>query len=85
MSDLTNISQYAFSKDYGRRLYVADKPSVLYFREMKRITDAAIANQVLGIQSEFKKPYLSGDYMEMEYYRESPLTNLTRYDRARER
>jgi len=82
MSDLTNISQYAFSKDYGRRLYVADKPSVLYFREMKRITDRAIFNQVQGVQSEFKKPYLYGDYSEMEYYREPPLTNLSRPDRA---
>jgi len=38
-----------------------------YVDQMRTVTDRAIFNQATGKHSELKKPYLSDDYIEMEY------------------
>jgi hypothetical protein len=51
-------------KDFGRRLYASDKG---YTEQMKEVTDKAKLDVKPFHLSEFKKPYLTDDYVEMEH------------------
>lgn len=72
MSFKTQINPVETVKEYGRRPYV--DPTARYVDQMKRVTDKAMYNQKLELQSELKKPYLTDDYQQMEYYYPQPFT-----------
>jgi hypothetical protein len=59
-------------KDFGRRLYASDKG---YTEQMKEVTDKAKLDVKPFHLSEFKKPYLTDDYVEMEH-RYSPVAGI---------
>lgn len=74
------------NRDFGRRLYLSDKG---YVEQMRQTTDRAKLNEQEFPLSEFKKPYATDSYEEMEY-RYSPtdgkglqidLPTVTRIDR----
>ena len=65
MSIKTNKPSNVIDREYGRRMYVSKKS---YADQIRIPTDKAAFNEVLRKQSEFKKPYLSDTYEEMEYF-----------------
>lgn len=50
-------------KEYGRRLYVEGK------YDMRRVTEKFMSDEFIYKQSEFKKPYRTRNYAQMEYGR----------------
>lgn len=58
-----------FRREYGHRPYVSDEE---YPDAMRRITDKAVFDKVVQKHSEFKKPYRSKTYQEMEHYYPTP-------------
>ena len=62
--------------DYFRKFY-RDDVSETFVDSMKRVSEAAIYNQMTYAQSEFKKPYLTdGDYTDMENGYSPPLPSF---------
>lgn len=51
-------------KDYGRRLYLTDRP---YMDQMQDTTNQASLEILAFKHSEFEKPYISDDYPDMQY------------------
>jgi hypothetical protein len=57
------------TKEYGRRPYINSDPNdAAHPDEMEEILDKVIFDYQLQKHSEFKKPYISPDFHEMEYY-----------------
>lgn len=67
-SDRPNSSQ----KDYGRRGYIESDPKS-HMDRMRRVTDFQKYHEALEKHSEWKRPYLSDDYPEMEYWWSPPF------------
>lgn len=70
MSIKTNKPSDVIPREYGRRLYVSDKS---YAEQIEIPTQKAADDRAEIKHSEFKKPYLSDTYEEMEYFADPPL------------
>lgn len=55
----------AINQESGKRPYVAD---LSYQEQMRRLAEKSLDNSMLIKQSEFKKPYQTPNYGEMEYF-----------------
>ena len=70
MSIRTNKPSNVIDREYGRRMYVSKKP---YSEQIRIPTDKNQDDQIDKKHSEFKKPYLSDTYEEMEYFADAPI------------
>ena len=64
---MSEIIKKPTSREYGRRFYVDDTESDQHVDRMKRVTDMQVYGMWLEKHSEFKKPYYSPSYPDMEY------------------
>lgn len=60
------------TRDYGRRSYIETDPEP-YMDHMKRVTDFQKYQEALERHSEWKRPYISDDYEQMEYWWSPPF------------